>query len=211
MKSTQTKPPAHSSDQPNAQPPAAQTASPKIASPKTVSTQTPAPKTPVGQALQPYSAKPHAQENFQVCPRPIRLGEIVDALRTGGLLAADSFDESQWADQNGASETLLRGICHDTNLISPGFLFVCVPGQRADGAFLCAKAIEAGARVVVVQQDHLQQNPVQQNHLQPDHLTDQANSSIEHPKRGKEGQTGGAKLGAAAHSNHSTLSLHSAL
>lgn len=45
----------------------------------------------------------------------------------------------------------VQGICSDARLAKPGFVFVAIPGSRADGHDFIPQALQAGALVLVVQ------------------------------------------------------------
>jgi len=49
----------------------------------------------------------------------------------------------------GPEYTEILGICCDSRLVRPGWIFVAIPGTRQDGADFIAQAIERGAAVVV--------------------------------------------------------------
>ncbi len=57
----------------------------------------------------------------------------------------------------GAAETVdpapvqIANLAYDTRAVAPGSLFVCVPGQRADGHDFAADAVAAGASALIVE------------------------------------------------------------
>ncbi len=53
----------------------------------------------------------------------------------------------------GSTGIEISGISHDSRLVAPGNLFVAVKGLKTDGHFYIDRAVEAGARAVLVQTD----------------------------------------------------------
>jgi UDP-N-acetylmuramoyl-L-alanyl-D-glutamate--2,6-diaminopimelate ligase len=50
--------------------------------------------------------------------------------------------------------TQVSGVVYDSRKITPGCLFVCLPGAKADGHDFAASAMEAGAAALMIQEDH---------------------------------------------------------
>ena len=73
------------------------------------------------------------------------LGSLVASTR---LLAPDALSLTT---QAGAVDTPVTAIAHDSLAVTPGTVFVAVPGQRADGAAFAAQAVAAGAVAVVAE------------------------------------------------------------
>jgi UDP-N-acetylmuramoyl-L-alanyl-D-glutamate--2,6-diaminopimelate ligase len=48
----------------------------------------------------------------------------------------------------------VTAVCHDSRRVTPGALFVAVPGLTADGHAFLGQALEAGAAAVLVQESH---------------------------------------------------------
>jgi UDP-N-acetylmuramoyl-L-alanyl-D-glutamate--2,6-diaminopimelate ligase len=55
------------------------------------------------------------------------------------------------AERRSTVDPVIRGITHDSRRVKPGDLFLCVPGQKADGHAFLAKAAESGAVAAVVE------------------------------------------------------------
>ena len=66
----------------------------------------------------------------------MRLCELLPAVEDGVLLQGDPRTE-------------VRGLCYDSRRATPGALFVCLPGQHADGHDFAARAAAAGAAGIV--------------------------------------------------------------
>ena len=59
--------------------------------------------------------------------------------------------------RSGDPQALVTGITADSRKVSPGTAFVAVPGTQVDGHDYIDRAIEAGARVIVAQEDRVAQ------------------------------------------------------
>src|SRR5713101_6099427 len=55
------------------------------------------------------------------------------------------------AERRGGVDPVIRGITHDSRRVKPGDLFLCVPGQKADGHAFLFDAAERGAVAGVVE------------------------------------------------------------
>jgi UDP-N-acetylmuramoyl-L-alanyl-D-glutamate--2,6-diaminopimelate ligase len=73
------------------------------------------------------------------------LGALVAAART---LAPDARALVGAAGRQGAS---VSGVTHDSRAVSPGAVFVAIPGQRSDGAAFAAQAASRGALAIVAE------------------------------------------------------------
>jgi UDP-N-acetylmuramoyl-tripeptide--D-alanyl-D-alanine ligase len=58
-----------------------------------------------------------------------------------------------------APETQVRGVQTDSRAIRPGDLFVCLPGEHADGHDFAAAAVDAGAAAVLASKALLDRIP----------------------------------------------------
>ena len=72
--------------------------------------------------------------------------ELHGVLRGGGLIRADD------ALRAAAAVGAVTGIAFDSRAITPGQVFVALPGQHADGASFARQAIERGAAAIVSEQ-----------------------------------------------------------
>jgi UDP-N-acetylmuramoyl-L-alanyl-D-glutamate--2,6-diaminopimelate ligase len=71
-----------------------------------------------------------------------QLGDLVDAL-----------PDDLGARLSGARETAVLDVTLDSRRVTPGALFACVPGARADGHDFAPAAVGAGARSLLVERD----------------------------------------------------------
>ena len=63
------------------------------------------------------------------------------------LLSALHLPAAQWPE--GAADCLISGVSADSRAVSKGFLFIAVPGVRADGMLFAETAVEKGAIAVL--------------------------------------------------------------
>ncbi|HHV61822.1 MAG TPA: UDP-N-acetylmuramoyl-L-alanyl-D-glutamate--2,6-diaminopimelate ligase [Firmicutes bacterium] len=68
---------------------------------------------------------------------------------TLGYLAGALHDKSI----TGNSQVEIAGITYDSRIVRPGYLFVCIKGEKYDGHDFIADAVKRGARAVVVERD----------------------------------------------------------
>jgi UDP-N-acetylmuramoyl-L-alanyl-D-glutamate--2,6-diaminopimelate ligase len=54
---------------------------------------------------------------------------------------------------NGDADVHVQGIAHDSAIVQPGDLFVCIPGARADGHLFARDAVLAGAVALVTERE----------------------------------------------------------
>lgn len=69
-------------------------------------------------------------------------------------MADDDTPRGDWRDGlpegvDRASLPAIRRVQHDSRAVEPGDLFVCIPGERADGHDFAANAVEAGAVALI--------------------------------------------------------------
>ena len=67
---------------------------------------------------------------------------------------ADLLPDLPTANLEGNAETSFSSIAYDSRSVTHGSLFVAIPGRRSDGHDYLSQAVESGAVVVVVQEDH---------------------------------------------------------
>jgi UDP-N-acetylmuramoyl-L-alanyl-D-glutamate--2,6-diaminopimelate ligase len=63
------------------------------------------------------------------------------------LLSALNIPAEQWP--NGAADCVISGVSADSRAVSKNFVFIAVPGVRADGMLFADMAVEKGASVVL--------------------------------------------------------------
>jgi UDP-N-acetylmuramoyl-L-alanyl-D-glutamate--2,6-diaminopimelate ligase len=71
-------------------------------------------------------------------PRPVRLGDIVDALSTRGEMSPAS-----------ATDLQILGVTLDSRSVRPGDLYAALPGHQTHGARFVRQALAAGAVAVL--------------------------------------------------------------
>ena len=74
----------------------------------------------------------------------------------------DSTPRGDWRDAlppevDRTSLPPIRRVQHDSRRVEPGDLFVCIPGERADGHDFAARAVEQGAVALIVSRDRIEQ------------------------------------------------------
>lgn len=74
----------------------------------------------------------------------MRLSELISAL-------PDDLAPTQWICSDQAIDPVIRGICYDSRLVSPGDLFVALAGSVSDGHRFLGRAQELGAAALLVQ------------------------------------------------------------
>ncbi len=83
-------------------------------------------------------------------PADRSLGDLVARLTSEGRLRGVRVD-GRHAPTTAVRGVAVRGVTHDSRLVTPGTLFVAVPGLHADGHDFAAAAVEAGAAALVVE------------------------------------------------------------
>jgi UDP-N-acetylmuramyl pentapeptide synthase len=63
------------------------------------------------------------------------------------LLSALNIPADQWPE--GAADCIISGVTADSRAVSKNFVFIAVPGVRADGMLFAEMAVEKGASVVM--------------------------------------------------------------
>jgi UDP-N-acetylmuramoyl-L-alanyl-D-glutamate--2,6-diaminopimelate ligase len=79
---------------------------------------------------------------------PRRLGDLIERLETSGRLSAVGGAS---AGERGIGGVDVRGVAFDSRRVGPGFVFVAVPGGRADGHDFVAAAASLGVAAVIVE------------------------------------------------------------
>lgn len=70
-----------------------------------------------------------------------------------GLSLGDLTQDLAVIRREGAQEVLIKGIAHDSRLVKPGFLFVCIQGYKTDGHRYLAQAAAQGAIAALVDRE----------------------------------------------------------
>ena len=68
-------------------------------------------------------------------------------MRLSALLSALNIPAAQWPE--GAADCVISGVTADSRAVSKDFVFIAVPGVRADGMLFAEMAVERGASVVM--------------------------------------------------------------
>jgi UDP-N-acetylmuramoyl-L-alanyl-D-glutamate--2,6-diaminopimelate ligase len=93
------------------------------------------------------------------------LTEVFDELTADELttdeLAANRIG-SRNSDRDLERALSVAGVTHDSRRVAPGWIFCCVPGERADGHDFAQTAVDAGAIAIVVQRPITTVPPVPQ-------------------------------------------------
>ena len=55
---------------------------------------------------------------------------------------------------NGSTEIDIQSICYDSRKVTPGALFIALPGEKTDGAQFIPQAVQSGAIAIVAERDH---------------------------------------------------------
>jgi len=76
----------------------------------------------------------------------MRLSELVAAL-------PDELAATHWICEDAVIDPVIRGICYDSRLVSPGDLFVALTGSVNDGHRYTNRALELGAAALVVERE----------------------------------------------------------
>ena len=83
----------------------------------------------------------------------MRLSLDVVVRATGGTLVSSETGPADIAAGEPAQTLVLTGAATDNRTARPGDLFICIPGERADGHDFAAAAVQAGASAVLAQRD----------------------------------------------------------
>jgi UDP-N-acetylmuramoyl-L-alanyl-D-glutamate--2,6-diaminopimelate ligase len=68
-------------------------------------------------------------------------------MKLGPLLSALNIPAAQWPE--GAADCEISGVTADSRAVSKNFVFIAVPGVRADGMLFAEMAVEKGASVIL--------------------------------------------------------------
>ena len=68
-------------------------------------------------------------------------------MKLAHLLSALNIPASQWPE--GAADCVISGVTADSRAVAKDFLFIAVPGVRADGMLFAEMAVEKGAVIVM--------------------------------------------------------------
>ena len=63
------------------------------------------------------------------------------------------------SEQFGSHDPEIGGVTHDSRRVQPGYLFVCVTGQKSDGHDYLAAAAEKGAVAALVERSMMRTSP----------------------------------------------------
>ena len=69
------------------------------------------------------------------------------------MILADLFEKIPVLDTRGSMRSDVTGIEMDSRLVKPGDLFVAVKGTQADGHTFIPKALELGAKALLVSEE----------------------------------------------------------
>ncbi len=83
-------------------------------------------------------------------PETRPLGGLVDRLAGAGRIQGTRLD-GRAAGSGALADVAITGVTHDSRAVTPGTLFVAVPGEHVDGHDFVPAAVEAGAAGLVVE------------------------------------------------------------